>query len=143
MNSVITKIKTEKQALSVRLVGYSGGATLAAILSVWRDDVIELRTVAGNLDLAAFTTHHQVSPLLTSINPVSLADRLIDVPQKHYFSPQDSIVIPEIIESYLASLRKHDPELRCVSTQSVAEVSHVTGWEEFWRKRSDPMFVCR
>lgn len=142
MNEVINRIKEQYQADQIRLVGYSGGATVAAIIATLRDDIIDLRSVAGNLDITAFTEHHELTPLHGSINPASLAEQLVNIPQKHYYSLDDAIVVPVVIESYLSKLKKIDNYLRCVNSQAITGIGHTTGWETFWAKQGNDIIFC-
>ncbi len=143
LNDVVSTIKNEYDYEHVRLIGYSGGATIAAILAATRDDVIEFRSVAGNLDIAKFADYHNVTPLNGSINPVSLADKLVFVPQKHFFSSDDTVVVPKIIESYLASLAIFDPQLRCVMKAVLSGITHSKGWEAYWQQQTHKRVLCR
>ena len=70
INEVIEMYIKNNQLRGVRLVEYSGGGTLAAILAATRNDVIDLRTVAGNLDIDYFAQLHKASPLTGSLNRI-------------------------------------------------------------------------
>lgn len=142
MNDVITRVKQEYEADQIRLVGYSGGATVAAIIATLRDDVIDLRSVAGNLDISSFTDHHELTPLHGSINPASLAKQLVHIPQKHYYSLDDAIVVPVVIESYLSKLKTFDNDLRCVNSQAITGVGHTSGWDTFWNSQNHDIIYC-
>ena len=91
MGEAINFLKQEEGIKKVRLIGYSGGGAVAAILAAQRDDVIDLRTVAGNLDIAMFARHHEVTPLSGSLNPADFARALIHVPQVHFVGDEDEI----------------------------------------------------
>lgn len=62
-------LKQRFGATRLTLVGYSGGAAVAALLATRRNDVARLVTVDGNLDHRAWTAHHRVTPLTGSLNP--------------------------------------------------------------------------
>ncbi len=72
INEVIDDYKKIHNFKNIRLVGYSGGGTVAAILAAQRDDVLDLRTAAGNLDIEMFVRQHNVTPLAGSLNPQTL-----------------------------------------------------------------------
>lgn len=89
MNAAVTQLKQRFHAEKVMLVGYSGGATIAALLATRRDDVAQLVTVAGLLDHAAWTRAMRISPLAGSLNPADEWEKLKRVPQIHYIGERD------------------------------------------------------
>ncbi|MBF0128076.1 MAG: alpha/beta hydrolase, partial [Magnetococcales bacterium] len=70
MDLALTDLKKKARAPRLHLVGYSGGGAIAALLAARRADIASLRTLAGNLDHAAFTRFHKVTPLSKSLNPL-------------------------------------------------------------------------
>jgi hypothetical protein len=54
-----------------------------------RHDVARLITVAGNLDHAAWTAHHRLTPLSASLDAAAVADQLRDLPQLHLVGSRD------------------------------------------------------
>jgi pimeloyl-ACP methyl ester carboxylesterase len=143
INETIDKIKNNNKLQDVRLIGFSGGGSVAAILAATRTDVIDLRTVAGNLDTTKFTRLHNTSPLTGSLNPVDYADKLKDIPQIHFIGADDDIVPIEVVYSYQEKIKKFDPDLHCVTTQSFANTSHTEGWEDIWKKSILQVVACR
>jgi len=124
------------------LVGYSGGGTLAAILAATRSDVMDLRTVAGNLDISEFIRVHNASPLSGSLNPVDYVNRLKDIPQFHFIGADDDIVPAEVVSSYIREVERVDSGLRCIYTQSFPGVSHTDGWESVWKQNLKREISC-
>lgn len=112
----------------VRLVGYSGGGAVAALIAARRPDVIDLRTVAGNLDHVALNRHHDVTPLKGSLNAADVAERLARLPQLHLVGGRDTIVVPSVVESYA----RRAGDRRCIRIQRVEGASHEDGWTEVW-----------
>ncbi len=110
------------------LIGFSGGAAVAALLAERREDVVTLRTVAGNLDHAAFNRLHRVSPMPQSLNPADKAARLVHLPQHHFLGGRDKIVRPEVLQSFRAAMGPS----RCVHQSTIAEAGHNDGWAEHW-----------
>lgn len=143
LSHAINVLKKRFNISSLRLVGYSGGATIATILAANRDDVIDLRSVAGNLDIDAFSNHHNVSPLIGSINPIEYAEQLVNIPQHHYWSSNDSVITTEVISSYTNRLKKHDATLRCVKIIDTDIKSHTSGWDRYWATSSHDIATCR
>lgn len=88
----VDRLKARFGAQQLTLVGYSGGAAIAALLAARRSDVSDLVTVAGNLDHRAWTTHHRVTPLSRSLNPADDIGQLGGVRQMHFVGLADRIV---------------------------------------------------
>lgn len=112
----------------IELVGFSGGGGIAALLAARRPDVRSLRTVAGNLDHAAFTALHAVSPLAGSLNPADVASALAGLPQIHFLGNEDTVIPAAVAESYAA--RAGAPP--CLAIRRVAGADHHRPWPERW-----------
>ena len=142
-NEAINTLKNKLGFKQIRLIGYSGGGTVAAILATKRNDVIDLRTVAGNLDIDAFVRVHEVTPLTGSLNPIDFANTLVNIPQVHFVGEKDDIITETISNSYLDKLMEYDPNLRCVQVQRISGVSHTKGWETMWQRYADEVVECK
>jgi hypothetical protein len=143
VNSAIDQYLRGKHIKKIRLVGHSGGATVAALIAAGRMDVLDLRTLAGNLDIVAFVRQHDVTPLSGSLNPVMFAKELATIPQKHFLGSDDEVITANILDGYLVALRHFDPNLSCVQVETAQHVSHTNGWGEFWRDLPDTVVRCR
>jgi len=143
INEAIDNVKQKMGIHRVRLVGYSGGGTIAAILAARRHDIIDLRTLAGNLDIVAFTRQHKVTPLSGSLNPTDFAAGLANMPQLHLVGEEDKTITRSQTESYLHALREYDPALQCVYVLNLAGVSHVRGWEDIWNLYAGKVIKCK
>jgi pimeloyl-ACP methyl ester carboxylesterase len=127
-SDAIDQLKRRFHARRVTLVGYSGGGALAALLAARRPDVIGLITVAGNLDHAAWTAHHHVSPLVGSLNPVDDIGRLQALPQLHLAGARDAIVPPDLTRAFIARFAQPvSPGLRVIEG-----FDHQCCWAEKW-----------
>lgn len=127
-NQAIDQLKQKHKLGKLELIGYSGGAAVATLLAAQRDDVINLRTVAGNIDIDAFSKFHNVSKMPLSLNPAKEAYKLKDLPQMHFIGEEDSIVPAAIFNSY----KRKAGAPQCVNSQIVYGVSHEKGWEAVW-----------
>ena len=125
-------------ARSVELVGFSGGGAVAALVAARRHDVVTLRTVAANLDTAAWTRSHGLRPLRGSLNPADAAGRLASVAQVHFVGAGDANVGPAIAAAYRARF----PPPNCLSVILVADVTHTEGWAERWEGLLRSPAVC-
>lgn len=143
IDTAISKIKTKSGIKQIRLVGYSGGATIAAILAAIRNDVIDLRTIAGNLDINVFSQTHNTSPLYGSLNPIDYAEKLVKIPQTHFVSKNDTIITHDITNSYANNLMKYDSDLKCVKFIELEKPTHTKGWTTVWQNQVKYNQNCR
>jgi dienelactone hydrolase len=127
-NAALDEIKQRYDIESFNLVGFSGGAAIAAILAAQRDDVLTVRTVAGNLDHKAHSAIQDVSFLQGSLNPPDFAGRLRTIPQIHFIGGQDQVVPPAILQSYLQAVGPSN----CVQYKLIQEADHEVGWVDKW-----------
>lgn len=109
------------------LIGYSGGGAVAALVAARRNDILSLRTVAGNLDLAAFADQHQAPPLAQSLDPLGIADSLSDLAQVHFVAEYDPIVPKQAAQNWIEKTGH-----RCTHFIWVEKTNHSKGWVEIW-----------
>lgn len=130
VNGAIDKLKLDSRSKNIELVGYSGGGAIAVLIAARRQDVISLRTIAGNLDHVAFSNYHGVSPLKGSLNPIDVASTLRLLPQRHFIGSDDKTIPPYIIESFIE--KTGDASHSRVT--KVKGAGHSCGWREKWQK---------
>jgi hypothetical protein len=128
MDEALTQLKTSGNYTSIELIGYSGGGTVALLLAARRNDIVSLRTIAGNLDHVWLNKHHRVSPLTGSLNPPDFTERLALVPQRHFVGENDQVVPAGVYSSYVGFFR----DGRCVRLRIVDGADHRNGWEKKW-----------
>lgn len=138
MNAALEELKREFGINKFNLVGYSGGGGLAMILASRRKDVATIRTVAGNLDTEAFSSLHDVSLMVGSMNPRDIAAKVAKIPQRHFIGEWDKIVPPVIYDSYRAAAG----ETSCMRSSIVNEADHETGWVNKWPQLLDMPVDC-
>lgn len=127
----LDQLKQQHQAQQLRLVGYSGGATVAALAAAQRQDVSLLLTVAGNLDLQAWTTHHRVSPLDGSLDPARDRAAQARIRQRHYAGGRDTVVPPALLQGYVHGL----PAGTDVQLIVEPTYDHRCCWADHWAQR--------
>lgn len=128
--AVVRQVAAGRQASVLRLTGYSGGGTVAALLAARLHAAglpVELVTVAGNLDPDTWTRRRKLSPLQGSLNPSSEASALATVPQLHLTGRDDSQVPGWVLDAYLSRL----PDRGCVRVVEVA-AGHAGPWPDAW-----------
>lgn len=131
----VSQLKTRVGAQHIRLIGYSGGAAVAALVAARRNDVAMLVTVAGNLDHFTWTKQHGVSPLSGSLNASDYWQTLQHVPQQHYVGGRDDNINPSIMQSYASKFRNPLPSITVIPSYT-----HNCCWEENWRDLADKNF---
>lgn len=138
-DEALSRVVTEGRIAGIELVGFSGGGAMAALLAARRDDVLNLRTVAGNLDHRTHSHIHSVTPLQGSLNPPDFAARLRAVPQRHFTGAQDRNVTAAVYESYARALGDRS----CVGHDIVEGAAHETGWVAQWPVLLRADVACR
>ena len=94
----IDDLKRRSRATRLRLVGWSGGGTMAALVAAQRTDVAVLVTLAAPLDLAAWADWHGASPLSGSLDPATVT-LPAEVNQVHVLGRFDKVVPPALGEA--------------------------------------------
>jgi pimeloyl-ACP methyl ester carboxylesterase len=82
-------------------------------------------TIAANLDVAAWSTHHGYSALHASLDPAARAPLLHSIAQWHYVGTADRNVPPALS----AVFRRRNPAAHFVE---IAGFDHVCCWESIW-----------
>ena len=86
----------------ITLIGYSGGGVLALLIAPHLEGVVQVITIAANLDTDAWAEYHGYSPLSGSLNPARQAPLDEDIRQLHLIGNQDARVPLASLTAYLA-----------------------------------------
>ena len=132
-NNAIEQLKQRFGARQLVLVGYSGGAAVAALVAARREDVVRLISVAGNLDHRTWSAEQRLSPLTGSLNPADAWTRLQSVSQVHFIGGQDRVLGASIVRAYAARFPS-SAELRI---QVMPAFDHECCWVEQWPELLD------
>lgn len=124
LNRQIDALKAGEPDAALRLVGYSGGGTAAALLAAQRGDVTCLVTVAAPLDTAAWSLAMKVAPLSESQNPADVAQALQKLRMTHFSGSFDAVVPAGVNALFMARAR----------TREVVQAGfdHDSGWLRAW-----------
>lgn len=122
-------MKSRYSITGFNIVGYDGGANIAAILAAKRNDIMTLRTVAGNLnpDLTNDKTN-QKTLASTSVLAIDYASQLSNIPQHHFIGAADDMITPAVYHSFRQMVGLPD----CISYSLVQDADHTNGWVEKW-----------
>ena len=125
MNTAVEQMKQRFGAQRLVLVGYSGGAMVAALLAARRPDVLRLVTVAGNLDHQAWARHQRISPLTDSLNAADVRPQLQALSQIHFVGERDKVIPPFLVQNFARSLP-------LATVRVLAQQDHACCWAEAW-----------
>ncbi|MEI7614154.1 MAG: alpha/beta hydrolase [Betaproteobacteria bacterium] len=118
----LNSLKAESGAQTFRLVGYSGGGVIAALLALRRNDVDALITVASPLATGEWIRSKGLSPLSGSIDPLSEPGVL---PPAIFWTGSRDEVVP--ISSVELFSRHKGGEIRQIS-----DYDHQCCWAHDW-----------
>lgn len=125
----LDNIKARYGIPSFNLVGYDGGAAIATILAAKRQDILSLRTVAGNLDPKTTAVLHNVAYSEDSLTPVDFAPGIATVPQRHFLGKMDRVTPPAVYNSFAQNVANGS----CMNASLIDNADHVLGWVEQWK----------
>jgi pimeloyl-ACP methyl ester carboxylesterase len=110
------------------LIGYSGGATLALLLAVRRDDIALVQTLAGNLSPRRWAALLKLTALDGSLEPLEQRERLARIPQRHLLGDADRVIPRVLLDEYRQALGPTN----CLDAVTLPRVSHAEGWRQAW-----------
>lgn len=123
MDAAVSRIKLRAGAQRLRLVGYSGGGVIAALLAMRRDDAESLVTVAAPLSLGEWTAAHGLSPLEGALDPLAQPPAR-PLGALHFAGGRDAVVPPGIVGGFI---RRHGGRL-----ETVEDFDHDCCWARDW-----------
>lgn len=138
LDQALDQLKSRYSNRDFELVGYSGGATLALLLAMRRDDVIQVQTLAGNLSPRQWVTLHNLSPLDGSLEPLDQKTRLAQIRQRHLFGADDQVLPPRLLQHYREALGP----AACLQSAVLPNVSHNIGWAQAWQQWQATPLKC-
>lgn len=109
----------------VRLFGFSGGGTLAMLLAARLNSVEAIVTISGNLDIEAWTRHHNYLPLTGSLNPAKEPSLPVSIKQIHIAGGRDSSVPSFIIKA----VSDQQPKAQYILLENA---DHHCCWKAAW-----------
>ncbi|WP_333874609.1 alpha/beta fold hydrolase [Methylobacter sp.] len=109
----------------VVLIGYSGGGTLAMLMAEQVQNLQGIVTIAGNLDIKAWSSLHDYTPLMGSKNPAEQPPLNPALFQLHFAGGKDQNIPVSLIQPTV--LHQHDARLIVMP-----EFDHSCCWEKIW-----------
>ncbi|EOL8957843.1 alpha/beta hydrolase [Cronobacter dublinensis] len=138
MDEALSQIVQPYPQARIELVGYSGGGNIAALLAARRTDVVSLRTVAGNLDVAYVNALHHVSAMPDAQSAADVAPMLANLPQRHFSGADDDTVPPAVATRFQQAAGE-----RCAQVEVVPGMDHGSDWAALWPELLAKTPVCR
>lgn len=126
--SALDLLKEKNQNKSFELIGFSGGAAIASLISAKRDDIDFLLTIAGNLDHKYWTNKNRLTPLSGSLNPPQFAQKLQKIKQVHLIGGNDRTIDISIFNSY----NSYMDDTSKINHFIFKDFTHQKGWEKNW-----------
>jgi pimeloyl-ACP methyl ester carboxylesterase len=125
MERVLRDVVARAGVRELILIGYSGGGALAMLLAARVEEVTGVVTLAGNLDVRAWTDHHGYSTLTGSLDPAEQPPLPSRVRQWHWLGEDDRAVPPGLVSAALS----RQPDAR---VGVLPRVDHSCCWEQEW-----------
>lgn len=138
MNTALNKIKARGKWKQFELIGYSGGGTLALLLAAHRNDIVSVRTVAGNVAPYFADRLHGLEPSSEAMDPLQFTEKLQSIPQWHFVGAKDKVVPATIVQHYMASFK----DQRCIRYETIEHISHAKGWLSVWPSLLQEKLPC-
>ncbi len=125
MAAVIKRISAQREADKLHLYGHSGGGAMAMLLAAQLADVEFVVTLAGNLDLSAWTNYHAYTPLYGSINPATQNTLDSSVEQLHLMGAKDRNIPTTLVLDWIK-------EQENTQYYIFDDYNHVCCWGSVW-----------
>lgn len=108
------------------LIGHSGGGTLAVLIAPHVAKVSTVITLAANLDTTRWTTHHDLTPLVFSLDPTKQPPLPAYVRQIHYIGADDKNILPQ----WTGDFARHQIH---ANVEILKDFNHQCCWETHWK----------
>ncbi len=125
MAAVLSRFIARHPVQHLEFFGHSGGGALAMLLAAKFPQTETVVTVAGNLDIDAWTKYHHYSRLLLSLNPAKQPALSPSIQQLHLLAGRDKVIPPKLVKPWIA----RQPQAQsCV----ISTFTHLCCWKKIW-----------
>jgi hypothetical protein len=122
----------------ISLVGFSGGGGIAILIAPRLNNVTNIITIAGNLDIIEFTNFHNSNKIRDSLNPIDFVDQVKNIPQLHISGGLDKVVPKIIADKFTKSANS-----KCVKQLTIDASTHGKGWDIVWQEILNREINCK
>jgi len=127
-DAALNDIAARYDITKFHIVGFGGGANIAAVLAARRNDILTLRTIAGDLNPRFVDKVNNIPVSADAVLAVNYGSTLSKVPQHHFIGAADDIVTPGTYHSYRQAIGLSD----CIHYSLIQDADHTNGWVEKW-----------
>ena len=125
MAQVLDQLIETEDTQALVFFGHSGGGALAMLLAERFPETRAVVTIAGNLDIDAWTEMHRYTKLYRSLNPAGRAALDPRIHQLHLVGEDDTNITPQLIQE--VESRQDNAELVVITG-----FDHQCCWQELW-----------
>lgn len=115
---------------TIELIAYSGGASVALLLTSRIKGIIKLISFAGNLDHKSWTRYHDTEPLIESLDPIENREILAKIKQIHFLGTDDDNTTLDLGIKY-----KEQINSEMVKIIPIDGFSHDSNWPSIWKEQ--------
>ena len=127
---VIKICQTRFNFETIEIVAYSGGASVALLLSPKFDNLTKITSFAGNLDHVNWTKYHEAQPLSESLDPLQNKTLLAKISQNHFVGESDDNTTVELARIYKQKISSDN-----ITIVPIPGFSHDSNWQEIWKEQ--------
>jgi len=127
MVSALNQYLAQHNYRYIRLFGHSGGGALAMLLAEQFNQTTDVLTIAGNLDINAWTSHHGYTPLYSSLNPSDRPALSQNIRQWHWTGAKDRVIPPALVAPFIQSQAN-------AFSSTVLSFNHSCCWKTIWQE---------
>lgn len=115
----------EFEAMTVQLIGYSGGGAIVVRMTECTKRLASITTIAGNLDPKRWASYHGYSALHEIPVSEPSVSQSKSIRESHWQCQNDQNIPPFLTDTYFAAHPDADRQI-------VSGCSHASGWEQYW-----------
>lgn len=113
-------------AKGIEFVAYGGAAPIAFAIGSGLNNVRQIITIAGLLDLDGYVNKHNLPDFdKEAANPIKMVNRVSQIPQVHFVGGKDELTTQGMTERFVSKLKNP----RSAIVKVAPDMGH-TGWED-------------